>query len=107
MIHELNISQALDNINEKLDRLNKLTLSKERPFISISEASDYLQLPKATLYSYTSRGIIPYHKLNDRRVYFSIEDLNEFILNKKNRYKSNSEIEAEAATRVVTRKGAK
>ncbi len=96
-----------EKILSKLIRIEKALSQKEKPFLNIVEASEYLKLPKATLYSYTSRGIIPYHKLNDRRVYFSIEDLNEFILNKKNRYKSNSEIEAEAATRVVTRKGVK
>ena len=95
------ITQTLNQINGKLDHLQKLTSAKEKPFFTLSEASDYLGLSKQTIYHYTSTGQIPFHKLNDRRLYFNLNDLNEFILNKGNRYKSNSEIEAEATSKVI------
>ena len=75
---------------------------KSKPFLTIDEASQYTGIPKQTIYQFTSKGRIPFHKLNGRRLFFSVEDLNEFILNKKNRNKSNLEIESEAITQLVT-----
>jgi len=49
--------------------------------LNIKEASEYLQIPKATLYGYTCKGVLPYYKPQERRVYFKVEDLNNFILN--------------------------
>jgi len=99
------ITHTLDEINDKLDHLQKLTNTREKPFLSLNEASDYLGLSKQTIYHYTSSGQIPFHKLNDRRLYFDLNDLDHLILNKKNRYKSNSEIEAEATSKVIADRG--
>ncbi len=83
----------------RLDKLEGLIKQKDKPFLSLDETSEYLRIPRATLYGYISKSIISYHKLNNRRVYFDIDDLNKFILNSANRYRSNSEIEAEADQR--------
>jgi len=40
---------------------------------------------------------IPYYKPTGRKVWIAIEDLNNFVLNRKARVKSNREIEEEAA----------
>jgi hypothetical protein len=74
--------------------------------LDIDEAKKYLSISKNSLYGYgyTSRNIIPYHKVQGRKIYFSVEDLNNFVLNKNNRYKSNEEIETEAVTKIVTEK---
>lgn len=102
------ITQTLNEINGKLDHLQKLTTAKEKPFLNLNEASSYLGLSKQTIYHYTSTGQIPFHKLNDRRLYFNINDLDNFILNSGNRYKSNVEIETEATSKVITnRRGQK
>ncbi len=96
------ISQILERVLIEIERTQKLVKQKEKPFLNIDEASEYLGISKATLYGYTHRNIIPYYKLQDRRLYFKIEDLNEWILDKKNKHKSNSEIKSEAVTRLVT-----
>ena len=96
------ISEVLDSILNKLNRLEMAVHHKSKPFLTIDEASQYTGIPKQTLYQFTSKGRIPFHKLNDRRLYFSIDDLNEFILNNNNRRKSNAEIETEAITQLIT-----
>lgn len=75
---------------------NQHNETKERPFMSLQDASFYLGLSKATLYSYTHNRIIPFYKLRGRKVYFRIEDLDNFVLNETNHCKSTTEIEAEA-----------
>jgi len=56
-----------------------------KPFLSIYEAALYTKLPKSTLYFYTAKNRIPHYKLNGRRLYFKIEDLDRFILNPDNK----------------------
>jgi excisionase family DNA binding protein len=76
----------------------------KRPFITLEEASVYLGLTKATLYSYTHKRIIPFYKIRGRRVYFKIEDLDNFILNETNLVKSEQQIEAEAISNIFNGK---
>lgn len=66
------------------------------PFISLAEASEYLGLSKATLYSYTHNRVLPFYKLRGRKLYFKREDLDSFIMNDKNLVKSKFQIESEA-----------
>ena len=91
-------------IIKKLNAIHDLLLERNKPFLDMNEASQYLGISKATLYTYTSKNIIPYHKLRGRKIYFFLDDLDNFILNNKNRIRSNDEIEMEAATRIVTEK---
>ena len=57
----------------------------------MDEASDYLSIPKNTLYQYSSNNQIPYYK-QGKKVFFSIEELNNFILDKSNRFMSRQEM---------------
>lgn len=104
MINDQIVLNKLDRVIEELNRIESLVSKRDRPFLTLEEACEYLGLSKATIYGYTSKSIIPYHKLQDRRLYFDIDDLNKFILNKKNRHQCNSEINAEASTRFITDK---
>lgn len=70
--------------------------SKKAPFISLAEASEYLGLSKATLYSYTHKKVLPFYKLRGRKIYFTRKDLDNFILNDLNLVKSKQQIESEA-----------
>ena len=72
---------------------NKTQIQKS--FLTSDEAAEYLGIAKITLYTYTSRRIISHYKKN-RKLYFSLEDLENFVLNKDNRIKSTEEIEQEA-----------
>ena len=52
--------EALERVSQ---RVEELSLSKHKKFLTIDEASAYTGIPKATLYGYTSRSIISYHKI--------------------------------------------
>ena len=65
-------------------------------FLTSDEAAEYLGIAKITLYTYTHKRIIPFYK-SRRKIYFKLEDLENYVLNSKNRIKSIAEIEEEAA----------
>jgi len=93
--------QEIGQILDELRSLRSIIIEKHKPFLNIDQASNYLGIPQNTLYGYTSKGIIPFYKLQGRRLYFKIEDLDKFVLNSKNRYSSQEEIEEKAATKIV------
>jgi excisionase family DNA binding protein len=84
------ISDKSDNyllqlILDKLDNLQDLLHKRKKPFMTIQETSEYLGVSKNTLYGYTSKGILPFYKLRNRKLYFIISDLNRFVLSPENR----------------------
>ena len=66
-------------------------------YLSIDEATIYLQLPKNTLYNYCHNNVIPYHK-RGKRNYFLKADLDVWMAS--NRKKSGREIQEEALTKL-------
>jgi len=98
-------SKLDDIILQKLNTIQKIILKNNKPFLDINEASEYLGISKNTLYVYTSKSIIPHYKLQGRKIYFKVDELDEFILNQKNRVESNRAIDEEASTRIVLKKG--
>jgi excisionase family DNA binding protein len=96
--------ELYNRIYNKLVDIEKLLLQKDKPFMNIDEASEYLQLSKQTLYAYTSKNVIPYYKMQGRRVYFKKEELDNFVLDKNSRLSSQEEIESKAATYMVTKR---
>jgi excisionase family DNA binding protein len=89
-------------IIQSLKTIGKESIMREnqKKFLTIEEASEYLGLKKATLYSYTHNRTIPFHKPR-RKIYFKIEDLNNFVLDESSYYKSQTEIDAEAIKHTV------
>ncbi len=86
---------------DELRSLKSILIQKDKPFLNIDETSQYLGISKNTLYGYTSKGKIPFYKLQGRRLYFRIDDLDKFVLDSKNRVSSMVEIEEKAATKIV------
>jgi excisionase family DNA binding protein len=78
-------------ILEKLDKLQELLHKRKKPFLTIQETSEYLGVSKNTLYGYTSKGILPFYKLRNRKLYFRISDLNRFVLSPENRVEDSIE----------------
>ena len=72
-------------ILDKIDNLQELLRKRKKPFLTIQETSEYLGISKNTLYGYTSKGILPFYKLRNRKLYFRISDLNRFVLSPENR----------------------
>ena len=106
MTHDskLQDEHSIQLVLDKLESIEKRLFEKDKPFLSIDEASEYLGISKNTLYGYTSKGIIPFHKPQNRKIFFRIDDLNQFVLDNKNRNASNQEIEEQAITKIVTGK---
>ena len=78
-------SKLSTEILTKMNLLLKIVLNKSKPFVNLHSACDYLNLSKHTIYSYTSRGILPFYKLQGRRIYFCVKELDDFILNRDHR----------------------
>lgn len=74
-----------------------MMIKKEKPFMNMVEAAKYLSISKATLYTYTSKGVVPHYKMQGRRVYFKVDDLDAFVFDKKNRVSSQEEIEQKSS----------
>jgi excisionase family DNA binding protein len=97
-----------DRINqiilEKLECILKSVLEREKPFLTINEAAQYLGISKNSLYLYTSQKAIPYFKPRNRKIYFAISDLDKFALDRRNRISSDEEIETKVATRLSVKR---
>ncbi len=86
----------IEKILSNQNKIEALLLLKERPFLSFNEAVEYTKIPAATLRGYCSKGLLSYHRVRGRRVFFDVDTLNKFILNELNRHKSEEEIKEEA-----------
>jgi hypothetical protein len=73
--------------NEKVSR---------KTFMDLAEACEFLRLKPATLYSYNVNRVIPFYRIRGRKIYYRVEDLENFILNETNLVKSKQQIESEA-----------
>jgi len=72
-----------------------------KPFLNVMETSDYLGLKISTIYSYTSKKVIPFYKIR-RKILFKVSELNDFIEN--HRVKSTAEIEKDALSNIINGK---
>jgi len=67
----------------------------EKSFMDVKEASEYLGVQVSTLYSWTHKRTIDFFKPKGK-IYFRVEDLNNFVFNEDSYYKSENTIEQEA-----------
>ena len=88
-------------ILEKLEAIHANTLKQSKPHMDINECSEYLNISKNTLYSYYSLGFIPYFKAG-KKLFFSKEEIDSWVFNRRNKRKSNDEIKEEVADRIVS-----
>lgn len=92
------LPQVVGEIRERLlrieDQLEALLCSEKTPsYLSISEAAEFLNLAKSTLYIKVCRMEIPVHK-KGKRLYFDRAELHQWI--KNSRRKTSDELHAEA-----------
>lgn len=72
------------------------SVDEDRP-LSIEEASAFLKIPKATLYTYTSKREIPFHKVGKGLLFFKRE-LMDWI--EQGTKKTKKQIEAEGFSKL-------
>jgi excisionase family DNA binding protein len=94
---ELKLNKILDQVHD----LGMQIVESKKPFLSMEEATKYLNVTKHTIYGWTHNNKLPYYKAG-RRIYFSIDEINNWVLNKENKIRSNEEIKSLAATKIMT-----
>ncbi|GEO03372.1 excisionase [Adhaeribacter aerolatus] len=102
------LPKAVSLLLVKLDHIEQLLLQNtsnsnsvsEQP-LSVQEAAKFLNLAVPTVYTLVSQQILPYSK-KSKRLYFSKQDLTEWI--QSGRKKTISEIQAEATAYLPTKK---
>ncbi len=68
------------------DQLNRIEVllkeQKEKP-LTFDEACKYIGLSKSSMYKLTFRGLISHYKPNGKLIYFTKEDLDNWLLRNK------------------------
>lgn len=67
--------------------------------LTFTEAAGYLGISKSNLYKMTSAGKIPCYKPNGKKIYFSREEIDQWILT--HRHASDEELEKEADEYII------
>lgn len=99
-MQEQTIHQGLYELKQLIIQTN---LSQKR-VLTFKEAAIYSGRSSSNLYKLTSAGGIPHSKPESKMIYIDREELENWML--RNPIKTNSQIEAEAATRsTINRKG--
>jgi excisionase family DNA binding protein len=86
-------------IFQQLTRLESLILSIGKDALTLEEVAVFTGLSKSYLYKLTSTNQIPFYKRNGKNIYFSKQEIENWML--QNRVKPTEEIEGEAATYVT------
>jgi excisionase family DNA binding protein len=87
---ELTVKQTLEKV---IQEFQLQTSEPQKEILNVSEAAEFLDLAKPTIYSLTSKGVIPHFK-RGKKLYFKHSVLMDWI--DKGRCKTNAEIDAEA-----------
>ena len=88
----------LNQILEKLDKIESMLKEQSVKIMSLDELSKYLNFSKSHIYKLTSRNEIPFYKPNGKKIYFNKSEIHLWIL--KYRIKTKEEIK-EIATEYV------
>lgn len=91
-------TNAIEAMNLKLDRIERLTLLAAKPVLDIEEAALFTGFSVGHLYRLTSGKEIPHYK-KDRKLYFKKAELEEWML--ETRILTNDEIDAQAQAYVL------
>lgn len=89
----------MENIISKLEKLEhtiKEQTISSKVFLTLEEASEYLQLSKSCLYKMTSKKQITYYTPGGKKIYFKREDLMEWITKSINASVDESQFDTES-----------
>ncbi len=92
-----------EQIQDQLTRIEAILKDQKEKPLSFLEACKYTGLSKSYMYKLTFKGEIPHYKPNGKMIYFTKQDLDNFLL--RNRVESNEAIDQKALD-FVTKKGA-
>jgi excisionase family DNA binding protein len=75
----------------------------QREYLNFAEAAEFLGITKSTLYKMTHKKLIPYYKPTGKYIYFSAEDLRQFV--KRGKISAAWEVEESAEQYLHNRMG--
>ncbi len=94
--------EIFERFDERLRNIESLLLS-QKSVLNFDEVAVYTGLSKSYLYKLTSTGGIPCFKPQGKHIYFSKQEIDDWLL--QNRKATNDEIEDQAATFVTLKNG--
>ena len=71
----------------------------DQNLLSLEQACQFTGLSKSSIYKLTAKRMIGFYKPSGKKIWFSIEQLSEFLT--RNRYKSQDELKREALNQIV------
>lgn len=80
-------------IIEKLDEIKKILRKQNDQPLNFNQAAQYLGFSHSYLYKLTSRKIIPCHRPTGKMLFFSKNELDEWIFEKRDEKRKKKEVE--------------
>lgn len=81
-------------IIQKLTQLEKLIIGTNKQIFTVDDVVNYTGFSKSYVYKLVHNNILPYSKPNNRTLFFTKTEIDEWLL--QNKSKSISQIEREA-----------
>ena len=81
----------VNEIVERLERIERHLSEQSFKPMSVQEAAAYLHISKSGVYRLTSQGLVGHYKPSGKKLYFDKKDLDSWV--RKNRVASPEEIE--------------
>ncbi|NQV17623.1 MAG: helix-turn-helix domain-containing protein [Armatimonadetes bacterium] len=91
-------------INNKRFFYGKKKQKKNSRYLNFDDACAYLDLAPQTVYQLTHKRQLSFFKLNNRKLRFTLEDLDDYLDKHICHIKSEDQVEAEVITRLITRR---
>ena len=96
ILNQMILANVNGCINEIEENLKKKIIFENKPFLTIDDVVELTGLKKSSLYNYMNQGLLSFYKINNKKVFFKMDDISNFIFNKKNYYNSKTEMRQEA-----------
>jgi prophage regulatory protein len=81
-------------ILQKLNRLESLIIGTSKEIFTVDDVVNYTGFSKSYVYKLVHKSILPYSKPNNRTLFFTKSEIDEWLL--QNKSKSLAQIEQEA-----------
>jgi prophage regulatory protein len=91
-----------NSILQKLNRLETLIIGTSKQIFTVDDVVNYTGFSKSYVYKLVHNNILPYSKPNNRTLFFTKTEIDEWLM--KNKSKSISQIEQEAVSYTNSRK---
>ena len=92
-----------EKLLSRLDRIEKIALQKNKPFLNLAECADYLTISRSTIYQLTSKQKIPHYKIG-KRLMFKVSEVDEWVFKRENRVYTTNEIDIKVSTDLLIEK---